>query len=801
MSKQSCSLINDNLYIKPVETCSASAYYIYKNRPPSTSRDSYFNPNTLYPSKDTEYNELNSNFRDSSTNNYIYKYNNNDKKDLCFPLKENDINSPYSINCVILTKNPFFTYNKEKKACAVLPDLQFTPNIFKYSDNKDYIYYDYKLKDPEGKFIYNKKNITGYCENSWYDWIIIPNYHFGNNYLKDSGEFSNEDVKVCYKPCNKEKLPYININGEHKCINKKIADNGLYAKKLDYSQISLINLIGNSEEDLRKLYVLMSLYEYDKLDKEGNYNNNIDRSIFNTNCTINMTNGVISDCLPDKTVYNSFKEVLNAYKQFSETIMENIIILDNFDIIKKYENYDNIITYKNINFEEKDTQTQQLTFLGLDNNNMLKDAILIHTFIISYNIYKFITEDIFKFSLSNNDPSKNIYTTYGKYNIDYILEVLLNKSDKYKNIQDNNKKEYIKHRLANILYKSINICYNNKSEFSKNIINRTKNAFNKFKSESHKQLLTQYYNFSDKITGNKTADSSVSKDTYSLIGIINKNYNLKTGLTDVIYKQKKDEIDNYINNLDLGIEIPFYKTTITVEQINTNSITSKFITDKTIGKDFADTAKQTILNYKYFFKEEQLENEVICKDNEIYDPNAKNCSSCDKYCDTQDKCNNDSRCKKYCKIKCPDITNGNNRIIAKTACGNIISRSNDINEIKENNNMYSETPLGENSLNFFSLFNNSVKSAMSIVFFLIILYIFYIIYEVFGESLLTLFNFIYYWLRFIFKSLLGIFELITSGFNFKLFLRNLEFDFAEYEKDTNTNRYERVTTKILTKSS
>jgi len=396
-----CSLINNDLYIKPVETCSFAALYKFHGSKDSTKIDI----SNIYTTEfKNNYIDINSNFREPSTNKYIYEYSSNGNKDLCFPIKENDSNSPYAVNCVILTGNPLYTYDKTKKTCTVIPELVFNPSNFKYNDNNDYIYYD-NTTDPEGIYSYNKKDKSGYCENKWYDWITIPNYHFGNSYFKDTGAFSKEDVKVCYAPCGKGKMPYIDINNEYKCVNKKIAENGLYEKKMDYSPIALINLIGNSQENLTNLYILMTLYEYNKID--NNYELFTERTILNSNCDINMITGDISNCDGEKMAYtyNNFNEPRQAHKELSDTIMKNIINVDTFDIIKKYENYPNLITYKNPYFEEKDSQSQQLTYLGLDSDhyNMLSDPILIHTFITAYKIYKFIEIDIFShFSVENN---------------------------------------------------------------------------------------------------------------------------------------------------------------------------------------------------------------------------------------------------------------------------------------------------------------------------------------------------------------------------------------------------------------
>lgn len=770
-----CSLINNNLYVKPVETCTFAALYKFNN-----SRDSNLINNSSIYTDDFKnvHTDINKNFRNKTTNEYIYEYTSNGNKDLCFPLKENDKNSPYAVNCVILTGNPLYTYDKTKKTCTIIPELAFEPAVFKYNENKDYIYYDNTV-DPEGKYSYNKKDKSGYCENKWYDWITIPNYHFGNGYLKESGSFSKEDVKICYAPCEKNKIPYIDINNEYKCVNKKIAENGLYEKKMDYSPISLINLIGNSQQDLTKLYILMTLYEYKNIDND-NYEIITDRTILNSNCKINIFTGKINEC--NDNIYNNYNEPRTTYKELSDVIMKNIINIDTFDIIKKYENYPNLITYKNPYFEEKDNQNQQLTLLGLTNYNMIKDAILIHTFIIACNIYKFIEIDIFN-NISYDKDKNNKFYIYNDYDLNNKLDKLLENNDIYKN-KDDKTKLNIKKRLANILYKAINVCYNNQTDFSKNILNLTKIAFDRYKVSNNKDLVNKNIGFKNAILNNN-------------------KFEIKTDNTK--YNNEITDINNYINYLNTGINI-----TLNIIDSNIDTLLNdrlfKTITNNSeynINDDsIRDLIKKTIKNYPLYFRTELIE-ETICGDNYIYDLKTQNCVACATYCDsTNNKCEN-PRCKLYCKIQCtePPIT-GDNRIVGKTACGDIKSQKTkeEAEKINETANKYSETPLGENSFDFFSLFNNSIKSVMSIVFFLIIIYIFYIIYQVFGESLLLLFNFISYWLLFIFKTIIATFKAIYTG-NYNAISRYVAFDLAEYEKDININRYERVTTKLFTKPS
>jgi hypothetical protein len=756
-------IFKDNNYIKPVEICTFSALNKHFNNSSGNS-----NLTTIYTTAFINNNiDLNSNFRNPSTNEYIYKYNSGNKKDLCFPLKDNDINSnsPYAINCVIATGNPLYTYDKDKKACTLIPNIQSIPNLIKYSENKDYIYFDNKLEE----FNYEYKNIKAYCENKWSDWITIPNYHFGNGYFKDTGDYSKNDVRKCYVPCDKEKLPYIDINGIHKCINKKNADNGIYSKKIEFSPISLINLLGNTKKTLIDLYIYMTLYSYNNYkDKDKNsifFDVDINKSILNA-CIVNTNNGKIKESDCTSKPFNNYKEVRDVYGLFSNTIFNNIININTFDIIKNYKYHDNVLTYKNVNFTEEDPEL--ITLRGLINYKVLTYPILIHTFILSYKIYDFTENKIFNIATYFNADNTRIPITdinETKYNVKSILIKILENNDNYKNKTPIIQEQYIQ-RLANILYKAINICYNNKTEFSKNILIKTKEAFEYYinpKNDTELLNCNKLTFYNNLCFTNNDENYFPTADTTSTIN-----------LTELF--------TNYLNDkVKTGFEISY---------LTTNDITEKLATIKAESKytSLESTLKTSIddfINKYTFYKEELLESNNNCEINKIYDTTTKTCVECGTYC-TTDKCSTDNRCKYYCPNVCKDTSIYKNK---KTACGDIKGKTQDKNI---QNNEYS-TPLGEDEIDIFGTFHSSIKSVLGIIFFLIMLYIIYIFYEVFGEGILIFLNFVIYYLRLSFS-------IIYNGiFNRSNMWNKIDFDMAKYEKSFNINRYNKVVNKINTK--
>jgi hypothetical protein len=749
---------NQNNYIKPVEICTSSAL---------KKLNIEYNLNSIYTDTFKTVNtDLNTIFRDPSTNEYIYKYNSGNKKDLCFPLKDNDINSnsPYAINCVIVTGNPLYTYDKDKKACTLIPNIQSIPNLIKYSENKDYIYLDNKLEE----FNYEYKNIKAYCENKWSDWITIPNYHFGNGYFKDTGDYSKNDVRKCYMPCDKEKLPYIDINGIHKCINKKNADNGIYSKKIEFSPISLINLLGNTKKTLIDLYIYMTLYSYNNIGENSNFFDvDINKSILNI-CIVNTNNGKIKDTDCTSKPFNNYKEVRDVYGLFSNTIFNNIININTFESIKNYKYHDNVLTYKNVNFTEEDPEL--ITLRGLINYKVLTYPILIHTFILSYYIHDFTENKIFNidtyFNTINPIPITDINET--KYNVKSILIKILENNDNYKNKTPLIQEQYIQ-RLANILYKAINICYNNKTEFSKNILIKTKEAFEYYIDGKNANELLNCNNLTN--YNNLCFTNNNNENYIPPLSIITTANNPLPSLFR----------DTYLNKTKTGFEISYLTEYDITEKLATIQAESKYT-------NLESTSKTSINDFitKYtFYKEETLESNSNCAINEIYDTTTKTCVECGTYC-TTDKCSTDNRCKYYCPNVCKDTSIYKNK---KTACGDIKGKTQDKNI---QNNEYS-TPLGEDEIDIFGTFHSSIKSVLGIVFFLIMLYIIYIFYEVFGEGILIFLNFVIYYLRLSFS-------IIYNGiFNYSNMWDKIDFDMAKDEKSFNINRYNKVVNKINTK--
>lgn len=160
-----------------------------------------------------------------------------------------DIDSDYSLcsvkndnayeNCVLNTKNPWKSLNPSNEFCMLPIDIKL-PSVLKYNDTKKTI--DKPLKIP----IF--KSDIDFCQERWYDWFAVPDFHFGNGYIPIEDK--------CYKPCEIGKLPTKDMDGSiyDRCIIKDKYEFGFYSSTFNYLPIALIVLLGSTKDTLLKYY-------------------------------------------------------------------------------------------------------------------------------------------------------------------------------------------------------------------------------------------------------------------------------------------------------------------------------------------------------------------------------------------------------------------------------------------------------------------------------------------------------------------------------------------------------------------
>jgi len=558
----------------------------------------------LYIYNDDNNNPFKKGFKDTYTNIQTDLNSDNDEgKTYITTNTEDDV----FINCAIQTSVPWFTANESHTTCEIVPNIQYDTGRITINKIKDKSVITPVLvnKSKGGSCAYYSNVNKSYCENKWYDWIITPNYYLGNTYYKDNSHYTELDVYKCYKPCPDDTLPYTKENGEIKCIPKKYFGNGIFNKKYMYNSLGLINLIGNLAcTDTDKLkYNTNYLYILHRLIYEYSIENKVDFNIYKSDDNIYKLltlNSIVSGT--KQQAFNVIKpEYDDIYNELLKAVNDNI--LKNFDSsANKDYNIINEFTYAHYKFNEN--ESDMYSFTGMEANGLMTDPILIHTWML-VQIFKPLDPDtIFEYTDSTYGTNPETQKTK--------IEAIQNESiykkllTVFNNYNKENKDNINKHkaiRVKNIFFKAINNCYNNKTNFSVNLIARTKKALQNIKLLSiiKEDTNNLYYYSSNNIIFN-----TLSTDTSVLL----------TPLSSITLPHTYDTLlDSDINI----IEYKFYKDT------DIQTIKDKFTTDPAAAnKTLRNTYLENGYYCHYLFSAEELESRT-CPKGYIYNTTIKEC--------------------------------------------------------------------------------------------------------------------------------------------------------------------------------
>jgi len=473
----SCENINNNTDIKEATYNALNSFYeniytVYKSQSDDIISTDVKNDasNTYKPKNKTQI------FSDKFKNIYSNQINtdlNNIDYGLCnLYIKEG--NNLYA-NCVLQTGNKWFTSTYDLNKCTIVDNIDLPRTIVQKND-AFFTNFTSKDKSKPAKSLYASNINKAYCENRWYDWIITPNYYLGNTYFKDIGKYTDLDINKCYKPCEGDYMPFMTEKNEYMCIPKKYYGNGVFNNKYMFCPLGLINLIGNFAATLKpddnrvEKNGINSKSDYNfilyKLILEYNLKTNVDLNIYSVQENISNT------AINFNNVKDDFKDI---FYEFNTSINDNI--LKNFINSQNQDYYYSInFTYKNPLFNEK--EPEMYTLRGLQTNNLLTDPILIHTWVLA-NIFKPYPSDT---NIDQRGLSTQTQISYDNHTVGCLLYDAL-----FEKMTDTD--DLIRHhkasRLKNIFFKAVNMCYDNLTDFSKNIILNTINALNNTKLISY----------------------------------------------------------------------------------------------------------------------------------------------------------------------------------------------------------------------------------------------------------------------------------------------------------------------------
>lgn len=377
-------------------------------------------------------------------------------------------NSKGEPNCALKNKNIWLTKNNNNQ-CEIYDKIALGP--WKTSIETGSTDGIKKLKKPDNHEIiikllssYNKDN-PDICDERWYDWFTIPDYHNGNNY---SSQLSlSKQKNICYKPCNFGSIPINEKDNENnitKCINRDLIDNGRLKNTFPHTPYSMIILLGSTKEDLIELYqseftlVDNIIEKYNKrIEKDYDYeiNNDILTQINEKDTSELIFNSIHNDI--KKSIMNIITEPIshlniippidnrNELNYNPERVYNNkFILIKAYNISKKLSDF---LTYDNLSDKFYNWKKELSIINNLDINSWEFNKLLL--------LLQACCKSCFGFQ--NKDDIK--YKHFKSYN-DYIIS----------NITKYNRNDKIYNRLQYPNY--------NKEQVLKSI--DTNNSFNNF---------------------------------------------------------------------------------------------------------------------------------------------------------------------------------------------------------------------------------------------------------------------------------------------------------------------------------
>lgn len=130
-----------------------------------------------------------------------------------------------------------------------------------------------------------KKPKNEFCEERWYDWFMVPNYHLGNKYI-------NLGSNQCYQPCNPGFVPSFGTdpvdgyspgvgikNLPEMCANKDTYLGGKYNTPQNYCPIAMIKRLSTTRESLINNYTDAIKNKYTEAGETLSTNTTIDNAV------------------------------------------------------------------------------------------------------------------------------------------------------------------------------------------------------------------------------------------------------------------------------------------------------------------------------------------------------------------------------------------------------------------------------------------------------------------------------------------------------------------------------------------
>lgn len=265
----------------------------------------------------------------------IDRYIDDDDKEYEYSLcNKSDDGKDFYYNCALDKKNIWLTKDTNNK-CKINENIALPPDKLEKIDNI------LLLKKPDSftavKNLSNSSNdINILCNERWYDWFTIPDYHNGNKYSKEI----NGDSYTCFKPCNFGSIISSDTNNnsaflgenKNKCINRDLIDNGRLTNTLLFTPYAIIFLFGLTKNDLIDLYK----YELDNIQSIVDENNKKQDKLHDYEINNNLFKAIKeNDTTLEKIVKDLKTKMQTPIKQLVTEPISHLNIIPPYDNLGK----------------------------------------------------------------------------------------------------------------------------------------------------------------------------------------------------------------------------------------------------------------------------------------------------------------------------------------------------------------------------------------------------------------------------------------------------------------------------------
>jgi hypothetical protein len=260
------------------------------------------------------------------------------------PGDEEDSSKEYSLcnkdsdtfyyNCALDEKNIWLTKDTDNN-CKINEKIALPPNKLEKNENILSI----KKPDPfvAVKNLSNSSSdINILCNERWYDWFTIPDYHNGNKYSKEL----DGDTYRCYKPCRFGSIITSNTANEsaflqenkNQCINRDLVDNGRLKNTMLFTPYAIIFLFGLTKNDLIDLYK----YELDNIQLIIDENNKKSDKLYDYEIDNNIFKAIKEDNTTLENIVNDLKtKIQTPIKQLVTEPISHLNIIPPHDNLGK----------------------------------------------------------------------------------------------------------------------------------------------------------------------------------------------------------------------------------------------------------------------------------------------------------------------------------------------------------------------------------------------------------------------------------------------------------------------------------